>query len=379
MPRAFRAPGRVNLIGDHTDYNDGLVLPMAIQLDTVVTTTPRDDDRLVIRSSAAPHAVTVDLTQPLRARRDWSDYVVGVAQVLIAEGRRIRGATLSIASTLPQGAGLSSSAALEVASAFALLDGVVPDRVQVARWCQRAEHDFVGARVGIMDQYVACLGRSGYALLIDCRTLHHRPVSIPDDVAIVVSNTMTAHDIASGEYNLRRQQCEDGVRALRAVLPHIRSLRDVSLLDLEQHGDVLSEVVVRRVRHVVSENARVAEAADAFERRDFEAVGRLMRASHASLRADYDVSSSELDRMVEIASAQPDVFGSRMTGGGFGGCTVTLARAAAVETVMASIREEYARRTGLMADVRACVPSEGAGEIQAPGSRPRASPARPQV
>jgi galactokinase len=352
----------VNLIGDHTDYNDGFVLPMAIQLETVVTTTLREDHHLTIRSTAVADAVDVDLNVPLRPRQHWSDYVVGVAYVLAAEGRSVRGADLVVESTLPQGAGLSSSAALEVATAFALLEGDVPDRVTVARWCQRAENEFVGARVGIMDQYVACLGQRDHALLIDCRSLHSRPVSVPADVAVIVSNTMVKHSIAGGEYNARRHQCEDAVRTLQAVLPLTRSLRDVRREDLEKHGHLLSSIALKRARHVVAENERVTAAAEALERHDLPVVGRLMRESHRSLRDDYEVTSAELDLMAEIANELPMVYGSRMTGGGFGGSTVTLAAANAAEAVMQTIRDRYQQRTGTTPDVRICIPADGASE-----------------
>jgi galactokinase len=362
MPRTFRAPGRVNLIGDHTDYNEGFVMPMAIQLETVVSTTPRDGHELIVRSSTTRQRVSVDLTKPLYPRRDWSDYVVGVAHVLLAEGHSVPPSELSISSTVPQGSGLSSSAALEVASALAMLDGEVHDRVLLARWCQRAENEFVGARCGIMDQYVSCLGQQGHALLIDCRSLASEAVPIPDSVAVIVSNTMVKHSIAGGEYNLRRQQCEDAVRTLGTLLSGVRSLRDVTLDDLVEHRDALPLLAFRRARHVISENARVLHAAGALGRRDPQAVGELMRDSHESLRTDFEVSAPELDVMVEIANGLPGVYGSRMTGGGFGGCTVTLADARRAASVVTSIRDTYTARTGTVPDVIVCTPSAGASE-----------------
>ena len=358
--RVFRAPGRVNLIGDHTDYNQGFVLPMAIQLETRVAMAPIAGRELLLRSDSVGGQVRIDLDRPLEPRDDWTDYVVGVANVLMAEGRAVGGAELSISSTLPQGAGLASSAALEVATAFALLDGDVPDRVTVARWCQRAENEFVGARCGIMDQYVACLGRSGHALVIDCCTLESRAVPVPPDVAVVVSNTMVRHTIASGEYNRRRSQCEEAVRLLASALPDIRSLRDVSLLELNTHSDLLPTSIFQCARHVISENTRVKQAAEALERRDFTRCGELMRDSHASLRDDFDVSCAELDLMVELAAAQPGVFGSRLTGGGFGGCAVALVAAPATNGVVRALRQGYAQQTGMTPQVYVCTPSAGA-------------------
>jgi galactokinase len=365
MPQRFRAPGRVNLIGDHTDYNEGFVMPMAIQLETVVTVTPRSDRQLVIHSTAAPEAVALDLSKALHPRGDWSDYVAGVAQVITTAGRTLEGAELSISSTVPQGSGLSSSAALEVASAYALLKGDVPDGVTVARWCQRAENEFVGARCGIMDQYVACLGQRGHALLIDCRSLESRALTIPDNVAVIVANTMVKHSVATGEYNVRRQQCEEAVTVLSRALPDLRSLRDVSLEDLNRCGDVLSRLAFKRARHVISENARVLDAAAALERCDVAAFGRLMRDSHASLRDDFEVSAPELDVMVDIASRLPGVHGSRMTGGGFGGSTVTIADKHGAPQIVSFLRDAYASQIGIVPDVMVCVPSAGASELVA--------------
>jgi galactokinase len=362
MLHAFRAPGRVNLIGDHTDYNDGFVMPMAIQLETVVATTPRQDLTLCLRS-ASESTAGIDLGRPLQPRGDWTDYIAGVAHVIRQEGRPVVGADLAVQSTVPQGSGLSSSAALEVATAFALLLGDIPDRVTLARWCQRAENEFVGARCGIMDQYVACLGQAGHALVIDCRSLLNRSVRIPDDVAVIVSNTMVKHSIASGEYNDRRQQCEDAVQMLRQAMPEVRALRDVRLTDLAAHRAVLTPLATKRARHVVSENARVEQAADALERHDLREVGRLMKASHESLRDDYEVSVPELDVMVAIAVALPGVYGSRMTGGGFGGSTVTLADRDAAARVAEAIHATYAERTGIEPEVIVCTPSDGASEV----------------
>jgi galactokinase len=364
--RRFRAPGRVNLIGDHTDYNEGFVMPMAIQLETVAAVTPRADRQLVLHSADADGSVTIDLEGELRPRDDWTDYVVGVAKVIQQESRRLVGAELSLTSSVPQGSGLSSSAALEVASAFALLQGDVRDRVQLARWCQRAENEFVGARCGIMDQYIACMGQEGHALVIDCRSLQSRAVPIPDHVAVIVCNSMVKHSVAAGEYNERRQQCEDAVQSLRGVLPDIRSLRDVSFTDLATHRDRLSSLALKRARHVVSENARVTSAADAFARQQLSVVGQLMRDSHASLRDDFEVSVAEVDLLVDAANELPGVYGSRMTGGGFGGCTVTLAEASAAADVVASMRERYTLRTGIDPQVFVCVPSAGASEVVGP-------------
>jgi galactokinase len=362
-PRVFRAPGRVNLIGEHTDYNGGFVMPVAIQLSTWVAAAPRSDMTLTIVSEALGTSATVALSEPLVPQGHWSDYVAGVAQVLIAEGVRLTGADLLVSSTLPQGAGLSSSAALEVASALALLGGGGPDPTTLARWCRRAENEFVGAQVGIMDQYVACHGQRGHALLIDCRTIESRPLPLPTDMGIVVCNTMVKHRIAGGEYNARRADCEAAVQTLQRVLPDVQDLRDVQVDDLERHGHTLDDIRRRRVRHVVTENQRVLDAAEALEHGDLARFGELMRESHRSLRDDYDVSSRELDIMVDLGNAQPQALGTRMTGGGFGGCTVSLVPAEATEAFAAQMRFDYARATGVQPDVWVCVASDGAEEV----------------
>jgi galactokinase len=363
MANVYRAPGRVNLIGDHTDYNAGFVLPMAIQLETVVRAAPRPAGELLIASDSVRDPVLIDVRKPLRPRHDWTDYVAGVASVLLEEGRALDGTELAISSSVPQGAGLSSSAALEVAAALALLRGAIPDPLTLAQWCQRAENEFVGARCGIMDQYVACFGRAGHALMLDCRSLEHRIVPVPQNVCIVVANTMVKHSIAGGEYNVRRRQCEDAVGKLTAALPGIRTLRDVTLTDLAHHHALLPSLTCKRARHVISENTRVVKAADALEQHDVETFGELMRDSHRSLREDFEVSSPELDLMVDLAMAQPGVFGSRMTGGGFGGSSVSLVARVRTTAVVEALRTGYARETGKTPDVWVCRPSAGAGEV----------------
>lgn len=361
----FRAPGRVNLIGEHTDYSGGFVLPAAIHLATDVTLVPRDDRQLVIHSEALRETVHLDLDEALRPRRDWSDYVAGVVSVLRDHGCPIGGAELTIRSTVPRGAGLSSSAALEVATASALLAeaGRRVDGLTIARWCQRAENEFAGARCGIMDQYVACFGEPGHALLIDCRALDSTHIPIPSDVAIVILNTMVKHSIAVSEYNARRADCEAATAMLASVLPRIRSLRDVTRDDLLAHWQNLGETTLKRARHVVSENSRTQQAAEALRHGDLPLVGRLMADSHTSLRDDFDVSCPELDLMVNLASSDPDVIGTRMTGGGFGGCTVSLVKRAGAERFVAAVQQRYHAATGTRPDAWITVASGGVAEV----------------
>jgi len=367
-PRIFRAPGRVNLIGEHTDYNDGFVLPAALELTTLVAIKPREDRWLRVTSLALESTVEIDLDEPATtARKEWSDYVVGVAVVLERAGHRLAGADILIGSDLPIGAGLSSSAALEVATGYALLNvaGIPVDLVALAKFCQSAENDFVGMRCGIMDQLISCCGLRGHLLLIDCRSLEMRPVRLDPSVSLVVCNTMVHHELASGTYNLRRQECEQGVALLSHRRTGIAALRDVVPADLAACASLLPEPILRRCRHVVGENARVLEAVAALESGDLANCGRLMTLSHKSLRDDYEVSCAELDLMVEIARSVRGVYGSRMTGGGFGGCTVNLVETGAVDRFMEIVAGAYRAATGKAPRIFACSPGPGVGAVVA--------------
>jgi galactokinase len=364
-PRTFRAPGRVNLIGEHTDYNDGFVMPAAIDLSTFVTVWPRDDRKLQIRSDNFDDEIEFDLDEPDPAPRGhWSDYVVGVAVILDRTGHRLRGARLHIRGEVPLGSGLSSSASVEVATACALTanSDLAIDRRELALLCQRAENEFVGARVGIMDQFVSLFGKEQKALLLDCRSLEFKLLPLPDTVNLVICNTMVKHELASSAYNERRAQCEAGVRHLARFLPHVKALRDVTLAELEEFGRDLPAVVYRRCRHVITENVRVLAAGEALERRDLYRFGELMRGSHFSLRDDYQVSSYELDLMVELAFMSDGVYGARMTGGGFGGCTVSLVENDALERVKAKIESEFQASFGLKPELFATPACDGARE-----------------
>ncbi len=365
-PQIFRAPGRVNLIGEHTDYNDGFVLPAALELATYVAIAPRRDRRLLVHSRAFDSTVEIDLDGPEpNQRKDWSDYAMGVALVLERAGHRLAGADMIIGGDLPIGAGLSSSAALEVVMGYALLAaaGSPVDLVALAKCCRSAENDFVGLRCGIMDQLISCCGVHGHALLIDCRSLESRPVELDSSVRIVVCDTMVRHELARGKYNLRRQECDQGVALLSRALGGIEALRDVTSTDLSQNADLLPEPILRRCRHVVGENARVLQAVAALESRDLALCGRLMSLSHKSLRDAYEVSCPELDLMVALAHAVPGVLGSRMTGGGFGGCTVSLVEARAVDRFTEMVGRAYKDATGKTPTILACTPGPGVGRV----------------
>jgi len=363
-PKIFRAPGRVNLIGEHTDYNDGFVMPAAIDFHTWVAASRRNDCRLQVHSDQFSETIEWSLDALAGPpRKHWSDFIRGVAATLESSGHRLKGANLIINGDVPIGAGLSSSASLEIATAFALLSasGLELPPLEVVNICQRAEHEYAGTRCGVMDQFIAMFGRSGQALLLDCRSLKHKLLPIPTDVRLVICNTMVKHDLAASEYNRRRADCESGMRTLRQHLPHLLALRDVTLVDLERYRNELPELVYRRCRHVIRENQRVVDASDALQSGDLDRFGQLMYGSHNSLRHDYEVSCSELDLLVELASACEGVYGARMTGGGFGGCTVNLVRSDAVDRFRGQIKEEYLKATGKDPDLYVCSAAEGAG------------------
>jgi galactokinase len=366
--RVFRAPGRVNLIGEHTDYNDGFVMPAAIELSVWAAIAPRDDRKLVVHSENFAESAEIDLDDhDPRPRSHWSDYVQGVAMMLDRTYPSLRGANLLISGEVSIGSGLSSSAAIEVATGFALLEnsGLPVDRVELAKLCRRAENEFVGARVGIMDQFISCCGHAGRALMLDCRSLDYRLLPIPPDVSLVICNTMLKHDLASSEYNTRRAECEEGVRLLSRRLPQVRALRDVRVEDLDRYSGDLPPTIYRRCHHVVTENVRVLDAAAALETADLKTFGRLMAESHISLKNDYEVSCPELDLMVELAGQVSGVHGARMTGGGFGGSTVNLVDKESVEGFRRSVANAYEKATGLSPQILVSAAAEGAGEVRA--------------
>jgi len=364
-PRLFRAPGRVNLIGEHTDYNDGYVFPMAIDRYCAVAVRPRTDRALRVWSENMGEAVEIDLAGSSAPHRHWSDYVTGMARVLADEGIPLTGADMAICSDVPVGSGLSSSAAIEISSALALLSTVNAEmeRGQLARLGQRAENEFVGMNCGIMDQFISLHGEEGHALFLDCRTLGFEQVPLGDNkIRIVICNTMVRHELGESEYNKRRAECEQGVELMRRRWPQIRALRDVELEPFESHAGTLPEVVRRRCRHVISENERTMASVEALRDGALQRFGELMNESHDSLRDDYQVSCSELDTLVEIARDTPGIWGARMTGGGFGGCTVNLVSADQAESFCARIAEQYEKKTGLATEIYVSMPARGAHE-----------------
>jgi galactokinase len=366
-PRLFSAPGRVNLIGEHTDYNEGFVLPMAITRRTFALAASRDDRKVRVRAENLAEEQEFDLDRPSPPRRGgFIDYVEGTARALIDRGLSLSGADLLIASDVPAGAGLSSSAALEISVGLALSSLATSGKLtptELALAGQAAEHAYVGTMCGIMDQFIATLARADHALLIDCRTLEAVPVplALPGAV-ILICDTRAKHELASSEYNKRRAECQRGVEILRQWLPDARALRDVSIASFEEHEARLPDPVRGRCRHVVTENARTLSAAHALGQNDLQEVGRLMFASHKSLRDDYEVSSPELDLGVELAAAVPGVYGARMTGGGFGGCTVNLVTEEAARSLSDALASGLERRFGKTPEIFVSRAAEGARE-----------------
>ena len=355
----------MNLIGEHTDYNDGFVLPAAIDLEIRIAYLPTDDRRVDLTRLDSGERDAFDLDTPRPKTGGWLDYVAGTAWALTSAGKPLTGLRGVVASTLPPNAGLSSSAAIELVSAWAMLDEAADatDRFELARICQIAENQYVGVQSGLMDQFAESCGVEDAALFLDCRSSEWRPIAIPSELAIVVCHTGSPRKLERSEYNMRRSQCEAAVAALAAIDPGIRSLRDVSPAMLEQEGDRLDPVAARRAGHVVVENERVGLAVAAFAAGDLAAVGELFAASHASLRDLFEVSSPELDAMVDIVRDVPGVVATRMTGAGFGGCTVTLVEHDAIETLRTTVELEYPARTDLTPLVLPVRAVGGAGRL----------------
>ena len=358
----IRAPGRVNLIGEHTDYNGGFVLPVAIDRATYVAARPRDDRLVHVVAADVHDEDQFSLDRIERSpNRYWSNYIRGVLKGLLAAGHLLGGANLLIRSDVPRGAGLSSSAALEVAVGytFQTMSRLNILGEELALLAQGAENNFVGVQCGIMDQFISALGQAGHALLIDCRDLSHQAVPLPETTRIVVCDSHIERALAASAYNERRQECEQAVELLRAWYPKITQLRDVSVAQFQAHEADLPEPVRSRARHVVTENTRTLQAAEVLRRGDVTTFGQLMNASHASLRDDYAVSVPAMDQLVDIAQHQPGCYGSRLTGAGFGGCTVSLVDETAVEDFQVAILKDYRSPTDRQASIHVCRAIDG--------------------
>lgn len=367
-PALFVAPGRVNLIGEHTDYAEGFVMPAAIDFATLAAISPRTDGKIALYSEnyGEERHFDVSAVTTMKASKHWTDYPLGVVSILAGEGFTIPAFSLSLWGDVPLGSGLSSSAALEVATALAVLSVVKASYPgpQLARLCQRAENEFVGSSCGIMDQFISANGRKDHAMLLDCRDLNFKLAPIPSDVALVIANTMVKHSVVGGDYTTRRAEVEAACAVIASHRPGVRFLRDATVDDLEQWGNEMSPESLKRARHVITENLRTVAFAMALEKGDMQEVGRLMAEAHTSYSEDFEGSCVEADAMVELAQDLPGLIGARLTGGGFGGCTINLVEQAEAPRFAEVLGARYAAQTGIVPRILVCHASGGAHQLE---------------
>ena len=364
-PVLYRAPGRVNMMGEHTDYNQGMVCPMALEMACYAAVAPANHGKLRVYSANLNESREwpVNGLASRAPQRDWGDYIAGVALELDRAGMPIGGCDLYLESDVPGGAGLSSSASVEVATALALLGDRRMDKLEIAQLCQRAESGYVGMPCGIMDQYASVFGQRDSAIQIDCRTLESQAVHLPQELLVVVVNSRVKHELGTSAYRQRVAECQEAVAAIQKFNPAVRSLRDVTPEYLATIQDKLPEIPRKRARHVSSDNARVLQFAAAARDNDVRGMGRLFIASHRSAQHDYEISCEELDFLVDAAMSIDGVYGARMTGGGFGGCTVNLLTPAAAPIFEEKMTEAYGNRFSIKPLFYTCVPAEGAGRL----------------
>ena len=365
-PQIYAAPGRINLIGEHTDYAEGFVMPAAIDFATLAAISPRGDGLVVIYSHnfGEQRSYAVDAL-PVASTGHWSDYPLGVMGILAGEGHKIPALSLSLWGDVPLGSGLSSSASVEVATALAVL-GLIGESIPgpfLARLCQRAENEFVGASCGIMDQFISANGKADHALLLDCRDLSYRLAPIPENVALVIANTMVKHSIAGGDYTTRRAEVEEACSILASHRPEIRFLRDATLEDLAAWGHEIPPNSLKRARHVITENLRTVAAAEALLSHDLATLGRLMDEAHVSYSKDFEGSCAECDIMVQQAHGLHGLIGARLTGGGFGGCTINLVFKDHAANFAAALKQRYLTATGIDPEIFICHASDGAHRV----------------
>jgi galactokinase len=364
-PAIFVAPGRVNLIGEHTDYAEGFVMPVAINFATLAAISPRSDGKIVIWAENYSEEKTFDAAAKPVANKHWSDYPMGVVSILTGEGHKIPGFSLSLWGDVPLGSGLSSSAALEVVTALAVLSliGASYPGPVLARLCQRVENEFVGANCGIMDQFISANGKQNHALLLDCRDLSFRLAPIPGNVALVIANTMVKHSIAGGDYPTRRRESEAACVIINSHRGGVPFLRDATLEDLEKWGHEMEPKSYLRAKHVITEDLRTVAASEALLKGDMKEVGRLMAEAHISYSKDFEGSCAEADLMVDLANELPGLIGARLTGGGFGGCTVNLVEQDKAKAFAEELGKRYAAKTGIKPEIHICHASDGAHRI----------------
>ncbi|MGP8175343.1 MAG: galactokinase [Terracidiphilus sp.] len=366
-PAIFVAPGRVNLIGEHTDYAEGFVMPAAIDFATLAGISPRSDGKIVLYSENYSQERAFEAAAlPAKGSRHWTDYPLGVVAILAGEGHAIPGFSLSLWGDVPLGSGLSSSAALEVATALAVLSLIganYPGPV-LARLCQRAENEFVGANCGIMDQFISVNGKENHALLLDCRDLSFKLAPIPANVALVIANTMVKHSVAGGDYPTRRRESEAACAVIASHRPGVPFLRDATLEDLEKWGHEMAPKSLLRARHVISENLRTVAAEKALEKGDLAELGRLMAEAHTSYSRDFEGSCVEADAMVALAQDLPGLIGARLTGGGFGGCTINLVEQNHAAAFVEALAGRYAAKIGIVPQIHICHASGGAHQVK---------------
>ncbi len=361
-----RAPGRVNLIGEHTDYNEGFVLPIAINREIIAAFSLRQDRLISLYSSNFSSFCQFCLDRVSCAENvAWANYIKGVIYFLQEKGVKLSGMNMVLEGNIPIGAGLSSSAALEMVTALALqiANGFAMKPVEIVKLCQKAENEFVGVNCGIMDQFASLLSEKNRALFLDCRNLEYKLIPLAQEVGIVVCNTGVKRSLAHSKYNERKRECMEGISLLRKFLPPINALRDVTIDDFEKYKHHLPENIRKRCRHVVYENKRVIESVAALEEGELKKFGALMNESHQSLKDDYEVSCEELEVMVKIAREIDGVLGVRMTGAGFGGCTVNLVEKKSIGQFQKTLIKEYEKETGIQPEIYICQAENGAGEI----------------
>jgi len=366
-PSIYAAPGRVNLIGEHTDYAEGFVMPAAINFATLAGISPRVDGKIAIFSENFGQVQYFDAAElPTRPSKHWTDYPLGVISILAGEGHRIPGFSLSLWGDVPLGSGLSSSASVEVAAALAVtgLLGVSYSGPVLAQICQRGENEFVGANCGIMDQFISANGAKDHALLLDCRDLSFTLAPIPSHVELVIANTMVKHAITGGEYGSRRAEVEAACAVIASHRPGVKFLRDATVEDLEKWGGEMTPNSLKRARHVITENTRTVAAAKALIAADLATLGRLMAEAHWSYSRDFEASCVEADTMVELAQDLPGLIGARLTGGGFGGCTINLVEQKDAAHFVETLRTRYAAKTGIVPQIHICQASGGARRLQ---------------